>query len=184
MATPEKRKYKPTFKTLQQILLENTTDTLTGIGNRQYWKDSLEEMRQSTDPVAILIIDLNNFKQINDTFGHQKGDEILIRVAQILEKSLRPDDILARLGGDEFGIAFPVPPDQISTTPREVAERIEHNLEQSNQESSIKITLSIGEAVSKHPPSDLNTAISQADDKMYRNKQYKKREQYIDGAGI
>jgi len=86
-------------------------DTLTGLPNRTLLADRLEQLllqsQRSKDPFALLLIDLDRFKEINDTLGHQFGDEILKMVSSRLLKSIREEDSIARLGGDEFAVLLP-----------------------------------------------------------------------------
>lgn len=88
-----------------------TRDTLTGLLNRSRLNEKVQSellrSKQQGAPLTLLILDLDNFKDINDTLGHRAGDSVLRRVADILKASLPPDAILARLGGDEFGILLP-----------------------------------------------------------------------------
>ncbi len=100
-------------------------DTLTGLANRALFSQKVNEaVRDELRPnsVAVLYLDLDDFKSINDTFGHEAGDELLIEVAERLRKVLRPGDTAARLGGDEFAVILEdlTDPDQ----PIRVAERI------------------------------------------------------------
>jgi diguanylate cyclase (GGDEF)-like protein len=87
------------------------TDDLTGIGNRRYFMErlqwALDQGRHDGDMLAVLYLDLDGFKPINDTYGHATGDEVLIATARRLERCVRPGDALARLGGDEFAILIP-----------------------------------------------------------------------------
>jgi diguanylate cyclase (GGDEF)-like protein len=84
------------------------TDHLTGIANRAKFeaaiKAEIQNAKNSGNPFDVLLLDLDGFKEVNDTFGHAAGDEVLRKVAERLSLVVRPDDILARLGGDEFGI--------------------------------------------------------------------------------
>lgn len=85
-----------------------THDTLTGLPNRALLNDQLQEMVDKANDhssIAVLFIDLDRFKAVNDTMGHEKGDLLLMQVAQRLQRTLRPGDIVARLGGDEFVVA-------------------------------------------------------------------------------
>jgi diguanylate cyclase (GGDEF)-like protein len=85
-------------------------DSLTGLGNRMLFAEELaralsaQSDRRSTSDVGVLYIDLDGFKSINDTFGHDAGDEVLLTTAHRMRAQLRPRDCVARLGGDEFGI--------------------------------------------------------------------------------
>jgi diguanylate cyclase (GGDEF)-like protein len=86
-------------------------DALTGLLNRRAFADSLRQelarARRTSTPIAVLYIDIDDFKAVNDTRGHQKGDEVLVMVAELLRQTSRENDILARLGGDEFCAVLP-----------------------------------------------------------------------------
>jgi diguanylate cyclase (GGDEF)-like protein len=92
------------------------TDDLTGIGNRRYFMErlqwALDEGSRGEEALAVLYLDLDGFKPINDTYGHACGDQVLIATARRLEQCIRPGDALARLGGDEFAILIPRLPDR------------------------------------------------------------------------
>jgi diguanylate cyclase (GGDEF)-like protein len=94
--------------TLEQAAL---TDGLTGMQNRRYFDDALreylEEFRRINRPVGLMILDLDHFKQVNDTHGHDVGDEVLRAVAGCLKDLTRYHDIVARLGGEEFAVVAP-----------------------------------------------------------------------------
>jgi len=77
---------------------------LTGVANRKQYKDTMMDLIHEKEPFALLFIDLNKFKAINDTHGHHVGDEVLKEVARRLSENIDDDDFLARLGGDEFVI--------------------------------------------------------------------------------
>lgn len=87
------------------------TDSLTGMQNRRYFDDALQEylneFRRIDKPVGLMIMDLDHFKQINDTHGHDVGDEVLKQVANCLREFTRYHDVVARVGGEEFAIVAP-----------------------------------------------------------------------------
>lgn len=87
------------------------TDGLTGMQNRRYFDDALkeylDEFRRIEKPVALMILDLDHFKQVNDTHGHDVGDEVLRAVAACLKDMTRYHDVVARLGGEEFAVVAP-----------------------------------------------------------------------------
>jgi len=95
-------------ETLEQVAL---TDGLTGMQNRRYFDDALkeyiEEFRRINKPVGLMILDLDHFKQVNDTHGHDVGDEVLRAVASCLKDMTRYHDVVARLGGEEFAVVAP-----------------------------------------------------------------------------
>jgi len=86
-------------------------DPLTGISNRRFFVDALEIQRERCrtigDNCAILFVEIDKLKTINDTFGREAGDALLSRVAKILADHIREADVVARIGGDEFGLLFP-----------------------------------------------------------------------------
>ena len=96
------------FETLQQEVL---TDPLTGIGNRRFSDLSLKRLKDALQkegkPFGVIIADIDNFKTINDTWGHAVGDRVIVAIARTLSAVLRPSDIVCRLGGDEFIIYLP-----------------------------------------------------------------------------
>jgi two-component system, cell cycle response regulator len=87
------------------------TDALTGMQNRRYFDDALkeylEEFRRIGKPVGLMVLDLDHFKSVNDTHGHDVGDEVLRRVAQCLKDFTRYHDVAARVGGEEFAVVAP-----------------------------------------------------------------------------
>ena len=114
----------------EKVLLEHvaSTDTLTGLSNRRAFADTLErELAQGSEAgtaIALLYIDLDGFKAINDTLGHAAGDELLVHVAYRLRGCIRAGDVAARLGGDEFVLLLAqLPPDAAQQVAGRVAER-------------------------------------------------------------
>ena len=84
------------------------TDELTELYNRRYFQDELQRQLPNAErhrrPLAVLAIDVDNFKDVNDGLGHQAGDEVLRQVAAVLRQHTRSSDVVARVGGDEFGV--------------------------------------------------------------------------------
>lgn len=81
-------------------------DPLTGVGNRRAFDRAMAALQAGGEPGALILIDLDNFKQVNDHLGHQRGDEVLRAVARGLRHSVRDSDLVARLGGDEFAVVL------------------------------------------------------------------------------
>lgn len=89
------------------------TDALTGLGNRTRWDEAVGEAQHRVDsgaPIAIITVDVDGLKEINDTYGHDTGDDLLRRCAAVLREHSRDDDVLCRVGGDEFALLLPVGP--------------------------------------------------------------------------
>jgi diguanylate cyclase (GGDEF)-like protein len=95
----------------ERLKLDGLTDPLTGIANRRFYERRLEEeldrWRRSQQPLAVLLVDVDHFKRINDSHGHQVGDRVLRRVAAVIGAQLRAADVLARYGGEEFALLLP-----------------------------------------------------------------------------
>jgi diguanylate cyclase (GGDEF)-like protein/PAS domain S-box-containing protein len=158
----------------QQLEREALHDPLTKLPNRVLLMDrarqALARLHRGRSPVALLFIDLDRFKAVNDTLGHAVGDELLILVARRLVEVLRDSDTVARLGGDEFVIlAEDLDGDAEAIA---VAERVLHALEESFQvgEAEISMRASVGVAVAHDPSADAEELLREADMAMYRAK--------------
>lgn len=135
-------------ETLEQAAL---TDALTGMQNRRYFDDALkeyiEEFRRIDKPIGLMILDLDHFKDVNDTHGHDVGDEVLRAVASCLRDMTRYHDVVARLGGEEFAV---VAPNMDEDLLMKLAERIRKAIASMAVMSGnvrLKITTSVGLAV-------------------------------------
>ena len=149
-------------------------DALTGLYNYGYFKEALhyevEKSRRYKMPLSLLFLDIDDFKQVNDTLGHLKGDKIMRQVAAILKQGIRQADLLCRYGGDEFVMLLSqTPPDQAMV----LAERLRQRIAQSSmnrQEQRCKVTVSIGVA-GLRPEMSTEDLIKEADEAHYRAKQ-------------
>lgn len=147
-------------------------DFLTGLANRRTFFEmgSLEIKRalRSRRPFTLAFIDLDNFKAINDRFGHSMGDTLLYTVAQKLRGNTRATDLVARLGGDEFVLLFP-------ETDRDACEivlsKILDQLKEAMNQNQWEITFSIGMTTYRIPPETVDEMIENADRLMYAAKQ-------------
>lgn len=123
------------------------TDQLTGIYNRTYFNEKIEtEMKnaeQKKQPISAMMLDIDHFKSINDTYGHLCGDEVLVKCAETITNSLRKQDITFRLGGDEFFILMP---NTALVDAFVVAERLRANIGNSIIVQNVPVTTSIGVA--------------------------------------
>ena len=147
-----------------QLLKKSLTDGLTQIANRRAWDQTmaLEQARKDryNTVYGLVVVDLDGFKDINDSQGHQAGDEVLQQAAKQLLLQLRPTDLLARVGGDEFAILVYAPTTQGM---EDVTNRLRLALDQSG------VRASIGSALS-HPDKTLEQTWEQADKNMYQTK--------------
>jgi diguanylate cyclase (GGDEF)-like protein len=149
-------------------------DSLTDLPNRSLFADrvshALARTRRGNRAIAVLLLDLDGFKEINDNFGHEAGDKVLIAVAQRLRACLRPGDTIARLGGDEFTILL----EDIASVSEatRVAERIESSLRTPFvvEGHETRVTTSIGIALNEPGHGDLSSLLRNADAAMYRAK--------------
>lgn len=149
-----------------KIHLLATTDPLTGLLNRTALFERLER-EKDVSTLYILNIDLDNFKEVNDCFGHRAGDLVLQRVAAAIRNTLRKGDTAARTGGDEFVVLL------IACTVTEamnLAERLRMSVERSMQEAGHRVTTSIGISPLGPGAKAIDDALTQADVQMYRAK--------------
>jgi two-component system cell cycle response regulator len=153
------------------------TDALTGLHNRRYMEAHLGNLAQrathSERTLALLMIDIDHFKKINDTYGHPVGDEVLRTVAERLQNSVRPFDTVARWGGEEFMVVMPDSDEKVG---RVVAERLRAKVGQvpvttSQTPDGIPVTISVGIAASQPNGFDPAVIIQAADAALYRAKE-------------
>ena len=142
-------------------------DSLTGLYNRRFFEIEVERLDTKRQlPISIIMADLNGLKIINDSYGHQKGDELLQKTAEILESSIRKEDILARQGGDEFIILLP---QTTKSNCAEIRQRIKSKTLE-NKEQNPPISIALGQATKNKRDEDIEEIIKKADDQMYENK--------------
>ncbi len=149
---------------------EAQTDSLTGLLNRRAALGQLEReihrLRRREQPMAVLMLDLDHFKETNDTYGHLTGDRVLARVGQVLCESLRGSDVAARYGGEEFLVI------QYDTTIEDasiVAARIYKGVEAAGRELDVPITISIG-LTDLRPDDTVESLLKRADQALYASK--------------
>lgn len=163
----------------EQLRRRALHDPLTGLPNRTLFHDRLEQNLESESrtgtSAAVLFLDIDRFKTINDSLGHEAGDRVLEEIARRLEGSVRDSDTVARMGGDEFTVLLEVPDDRMV---EQVAERITDALDQPVVlgEQRIPVELSIGIAVSDQIEDDgdlcrVDALIARADEAMFRAKE-------------
>jgi diguanylate cyclase len=148
------------------------TDSLTGLLNHGSWKDLLQlsfhQSQESNTPATLALIDIDHFKQINDTYGHIIGDSVLRRLSKELKDNLRAQDLAGRYGGDEFCVILP---NCSLVQAREIMERLRQvfcNYQHGDEpESQISVSLSIGLASCRPEFQNASTWLNEADKALY-----------------
>jgi diguanylate cyclase (GGDEF)-like protein len=148
-------------------------DDLTGCFSREYANFRLADLyARSAFPLSVAIVDLDGFKQINDTFGHAAGDALLVQAVRAISGAIRHGDLLARSGGDEFVLVLPRADAQLTYS---VAERVRRGIERTRyrlqSKIPVRVTASIGAAIAADPSVSLHELIAQADERLYAAKQ-------------
>ncbi len=146
-------------------------DHLTGTYNRRFIDNYSNERKDYS--LLVCFIDIDKFKNINDTYGHQYGDKALIDVANILKSSLRATDLVIRYGGDEFLVIAKI---KNKSNSKVILNNINKNLEEYNKISSVKIGLSIGYDIYNDNKVNFDDFIKAVDKKMYNEKNKKKKQ--------
>ena len=158
---------------------ETLTDPLTGVYNRRFMEQRLREevskARRYHFKLAVLLLDLDHFKQVNDELGHQAGDQVLIEIGNLVNRELRDSDILARYGGEEFLV---IAPNTAPSASKSLAERLRKRIESQAflsdfnkaRKLEMQITVSIGVANFGDSSNDEESLIQVADQNLYRAK--------------
>ncbi|MCY6371354.1 putative bifunctional diguanylate cyclase/phosphodiesterase [Clostridium ganghwense] len=169
------RAIKEKKRILEELRYFAFNDPLTNLPNRRYIKEelmlSIEQASKNNTKIAVLFIDLDKFKLVNDTFGHSVGDELLIQAANRLRKAIRKEDMVARLGGDEFIIILHDTKQlvQIEGVARRIIDVFKETFVL--KEKHIHVTCSIGIAIFPEDGFDGETLFKKADIAMYRSKE-------------
>jgi len=161
-------------------------DALTGLANRRLFSDRIARAVDAARPeaglVAVMVMDLDRFKEVNDSLGHHAGDELLQEVARRLTGVLRTSDAVARLGGDEFGILLPNPsgPAAVTAVVEKLIEAMQEPI--TVQDLPLVVEASIGVAVAPDDGLDVDTLLRAADVAMYTAKEEKTGYGFFDGS--
>jgi diguanylate cyclase (GGDEF)-like protein len=147
------------------------TDFVSGAVNRRYFdallQMEIDRIRRYPHPITLVYIDIDNFKLVNDLFGHKIGDEVLRCIAGELKSQLRSTDTIARVGGDEFALLLP------STHPmqaRVVLEKVRKHLREEMKRKNFPVTFSMGAVTCLAPPLSAEQIVNLADELMYEVK--------------
>ena len=151
------------------------SDPLTGLANRAHFTQALEraiaDARRHGDALAVLYLDLDDFKPVNDRLGHAAGDQLLVDLARNLESDLRSTDTVARMGGDEFAVILPRLSDHADSVRAAVC-KVARSVSTPTLISgeSVSVTASIGAALFDPEHDDADTLLAKADSAMYEAK--------------
>ncbi len=165
-----RRQFVYTLQLEQRLAREASTDALTGLANRRSFFEiatrEWQEVQRHHQSLAVLMIDIDHFKRLNDEYGHARGDAVLKRVATQMLFQLRSNDFAARIGGEEFAILLP---HETPESARIVAERLREAI--AHYKDDIPCTVSIGVAVSGKSVNDFLHLLKRADTVLYQAKQ-------------
>ncbi len=162
------------------------TDPLTGLPNRRYFDEScglMSQRRRAGDAVAVLMIDIDRFKLLNDTYGHPVGDEVLKAVATAVARSVRDQDVPARIGGEEFAVLLRNPGPTVAV---EVGERIRAEVERLDLRSLRVpgVSVSVGVAQADDPSEPISALVERADRALMRAKRGGRNRVVAAGAAV
>jgi len=154
----------------QELYLQATTDRLTNLPNRFDFENRLsyvlEQIKRSREDAVFCLIDIDNFKKVNDTYGHLVGDQVLVKVARTLQENIRQSDLIARWGGEEFVVVLY--PTTFSSA-RTVLETLRQKIEEAFLDFSCPLTCSFGATVLMYD-SDIDLVFKKADEALYAAK--------------
>ncbi|HEV7483074.1 MAG TPA: diguanylate cyclase [Solirubrobacterales bacterium] len=159
---------------MQELEREAGQDPLTGLKNRRRFEEDLQmamaRARRESTTGALLMLDLDHFKQVNDTHGHPAGDQLIREMADVLRRRGRKSDVLARLGGDEFAVVLPrCSPGEARQAAEAIAEAIRSH--EPKGDGVEPLTASVGVAMfGDHPRTSIASVVSEADTAMYAAK--------------
>lgn len=153
---------------VRPVVSARRTDSLTGAVNRRFFYEvlqrELDRSRRYHHPLTIAYLDLDNFKVINDQWGHSTGDQVLRTVVESAQQQLRSTDVLARLNGDEFAVLFPETGQQAAQS---AVPKLHAALLQVMHQNAWPVTFSTGVVTCLAPPAAVDELIQSADELMY-----------------
>lgn len=172
--SPEQGKFATIFsditerkKVEAELKYRTFHDELTGLYNRAYFNEEIKRYDNKRQlPLSVIMGDINGLKIANDSFGHQQGDKLLKKIAQIIKDSCRKEDLVARTGGDEFIILLPKTSEKEA---KEIYARIKIACQEAKSEP-IELSIALGIASKREIGIDFEKVLKKAEDKMYQNK--------------
>lgn len=154
-------------RNISKLRQDAQVDPLTGLNNRRGMEIALSAWTAERQPFAIVALDIDHFKNVNDTYGHDVGDEVLKLLAGVMRANSREGDVLCRMGGEEFVVLLPGAELDVA---RQVAERLRRGVEQAAMEPVGHITVSLGVARWPEHGGDVGQALKVADEMLYEAK--------------
>ncbi len=149
-------------------------DPLTGTYNRRtlekYFQKNKKICDQKNQSLGVIMLDLNNFKEVNDEYGHHKGDELLVQIASILNKFVEKNDLVARWGGDEFIILVSNIKENFAAN---YVQKLQSEIKKQNTEIFYNVGASVGYAIYPQQGNSFQKLVQKADAKMYKEKKEK-----------
>ena len=140
---------------------------MTGLYNRSFFEEELKRLNAKRQlPLSIIIGDIDGLKLVNDTFGHRKGDQLIVKVAGIVKNACRAEDIVCRWGGDEFAILLPKTDTE---TTEQICDRIRKTCEKAKGDP-IPVSVSLGGATKRDADQSIDDVLREAEDMMYWKK--------------
>jgi diguanylate cyclase (GGDEF)-like protein len=153
------------------MYITSSTDGLSGLLNRRTWYEKSEKIFKLTENISFIMLDIDHFKKINDTYGHDSGDIVIQHISNILLEQTRDDDIVGRLGGEEFGIILKNNEiEDILRIAQRIKDCVQNNIIIHNQ-NSINVTVSMGVVLKDKNISNFKDFIKKGDINLYKAKE-------------
>ncbi len=167
------KELKASYEKLQELA---QTDPLTRLYNRRYFSEIssniLNLAKREKKPLSVVMLDIDKFKRVNDTYGHQVGDEVIVSLANILKANKRESDIVCRYGGEEFVILLPnTPIDGAVNFANKLREKVQSYILNLDDGTILKFTISLGvSSVNLEKEATIEKALNRADEALYESK--------------
>ncbi|MEN1761487.1 diguanylate cyclase [Anoxynatronum sibiricum] len=154
-------------RTEEELIFLRFRDRLTGLYNRDFFEEEIDRLDTERQyPLSVILCDIDGLKLVNDVLGHQEGDKVAVRIANILKDSCREEDIICRTGGDEFTVLLP---QTSEADARKIMRRIKRKCDEGMKKGHLT-SLSLGASCKTSPGKKRSQLVKEADDAMYLNK--------------